>query len=534
MSPDDDRGAPPVSLYRAFLKTAEQHSDALAWIDTIGGDPLGRWSWSEVRERVQSAAAWLHDRGVVQGDRIANTEKNSFDWAILDLACAAIGAIHAPIDPRLPQAMQSDCLMQLEPRLIFASEGATSLVEEFRGRCAGSTLVLRTSRLRPSSAMEREWQRRENDANVACILFTSGTSNRPRGVMLTHRNLLSNAAAKLEAMPQRADDIRLNLLPFAHAYARTCELTAWILAGGCMVTAQGVQNALRLAPQVAPTLINAVPSWYENLHHASLASAGDQNPITQSLGKNLRRLASGGAPLADGVRAFFDSHGFPIYQGYGLTEASPVVCSNREPTATQPAKQEWVGPPVAGVRLRIDEERRIWVQGSGVMQGYWRDPNGTQARLSGGWLDTGDLADPRCLKLAVAGGWDTRAEWHAEHGLSIEGRQDDVQILSSGYKFSPGPIERRILQCPWIQSCVLLGNHRRKPLLVVRLVPSETDQDPIRLLGAVRDLLHDMPEYAKPTRLWIDPDPWTQASGRLHWKGGVDRKRFEREMSDRV
>jgi long-chain acyl-CoA synthetase len=513
------------TLYHAFMATSERDPNGVAWIEFDGDETQRRWRWTEWVDQVQRLAARLEENGIQAGDRIANLHRNGIDWALLDLACSAIGAIHAPLDSRLPPAWLHASLEHLAPKCIFGMTGISGVPSHLSMLGAGPLQAWRGGSSKPTSAHARRWERERDAHEVACILMTSGTTRHPRGVMLTHRNLLTNAAAKLEAMPQDANDVRLNFLPFAHAYARTCELSAWMLSGGTMACAHGIQDALRIAARLHPTLLNGVPSFYDALHRQCQQ---DRCRPLDALGGNLRRIASGGAPLSDPVRAAFENEGLPVFQGYGLTEASPVVCSNRDAVPDGLRELRGVGPPVTDVDVRIDADRRIWVRGPGVMHGYWNDPIATVAKIHQGWLDTGDLAAANLTGDREASECDAEGLLRSSVPLVLDGRSDDVQVLLNGCKFSPRPLEQCILQLEEVEHCILIGNLRRTPLLIVRPSPTGRAKSPETLLGMARETLDDAPEYARPTELRIDPEPWTMDNGRLHWKGGVNRRAIER------
>lgn len=501
---------PAASLFEAFIATASRAPNGIAWLAANPHETRPAWTWSEIGECVHRTAQYLNARGVGKGDRVANTGRNCAQWAILDLACSSIGAIHAPIDSRYPAAWMERCLNSLEAKILFSDPDAP-----FHRGIPLASLPGREARSRKGPISMESSASDLDDA--ACILFTSGTTLDPRGVVLTHRNLLSNGLAKLDAMPQAPDDLRMNLLPFSHAYARTCELTAWMLAGGTMACVYGVEEALAAAPRLRPQLINAVPLFYEVLERRARATSGSKRSTADLLGGSVRRLASGGAPLRKETRQGLEQIGFPIFQGYGLTEASPVVCSNRDSMQGAPPILEGVGPTVSGVRIRIDSDRRIWVSGDGVMQGYWRNPEATASRIIDGWLDTGDLA--------------TSSTTQAHAPLAIEGRCDEVQVLANGYKFSPRPLEQQLLSgIDGLEYCVLLGSGRHQPLLAVQLAPGFEHLRSSEILGRARDILSEVEDYARPTLVWIEPETWSVANGCLHWKGGINRRAILRRI----
>ncbi len=314
----DAQALAATSLFEAFLITAARDPHTIAWIAANPNETRSTWTWAELHAGVSQTACNLADRGVKKGDRIANLGRNCAQWAILDLACSAIGAIHAPIDTRYPAKWIERCLRDLEPALVFADRG-TNVADSIRLASIGESSSRHALSQIGTSAIANDFD------DPAAILFTSGTTNHPRGVVLSHRNLLSNAIAKLDAMPQSPSDLRLNLLPFSHSYARTCELTAWVIAGGTMACAHGMDAAMQQAPRLRPQLINAVPLFYERIARGAmgLRADGKTTPSASSactdlavlLGGSIRRLASGGAPIHEALRRYFSDEGLPIFQG---------------------------------------------------------------------------------------------------------------------------------------------------------------------------------------------------------------------------
>lgn len=561
------------SIYHAFSENAARFPKAIAWWDRTSAGPTADsitsspdksletpshqdiysspqgcwrsqgcwrpWTWLELEEYVHRTGTWMIQSGIGPGDRVANLEPNGIDWAVVDLACAAVGAIHAPLDRRLPAETLSETIRRLEPKWVFS----TSMFADMeRGTypqlassiCGASPISqLRTLSDSPSESMLQAWNQAVRDEQTACILFTSGTSGLPKGVMLSHANLMSNAMAKLDAMPQSHEDLRLNFLPFAHAYARTCELSVWAIAGGAIASVHSIADVIQFAPTLQPTLINGVPAFYESLHQRWQANGCSLDVLQAMLGNRIRRLASGGAPLHAATRAAFAAVGLPIFQGYGMTEASPVVCSNREGNAGDSPTLDGVGPPVQNVEIRIDAESRLWVRGPGVMQGYWRDAHATRQRLVDGWLDTGDSASPlKAISFSESTSDPNPSEKRQPASLQIHGRLDDVQILSNGYKFSPEPIERTLREQGVCDRCVLVGNGKRYPTLIVPWNPGRGTVHPEDLLRDARIATSRFPPYAQPRAVIITTDLWTTENGLLHWKGGIRRTEIEKRYQE--
>ena len=395
-----------MRLVDCIARLNSKQEDQTAWIERTGAastepanelskgsisahtqSSLKKWTWGDLRERTASTAIRLLQWGVEPQDRICNLGRNSLDWAILDLACSAINAIHVPIDARLGHASCQACIDRVEPKLLFVDEKSNLTAYS----CQQVLALQSLNNISKGASLDQCCAAYHED-DVANILFTSGTTSAHKGVMLTHRNLVSNAMAKLDAMPQAADDHRLNFLPFSHAYARTCELSTWLLSQSSMEVVHGIDSVLAQANTAHPTLINGVPLFFERLHSLweDPSNGCDHSASARSLGNilgpKIRRLASGGAPIRNVLRARFADAGLPVFQGYGLTEASPVVCSNRSSKSI--GTNQWsseilteVGPVVQGVQIKIDADTKLWVKGNGVMKGYWNDPSETQRRI---------------------------------------------------------------------------------------------------------------------------------------------------------
>jgi long-chain acyl-CoA synthetase len=507
-----------MRLVDELLSISADRLNGVAWIERdLNSNFVRSWTWADVKLITASAARFLSDNAVEPGDRVVNLGRNSLAWVVLDLACSALNAVHVPIDWRLSQTQRAQCIELVEPKMVFSNAPIV------RGELAHEEHSLSELMELPdiSQGLE-EIVSPYQSSDLANILFTSGTTGRPRGVMLSHKNLITNAYAKLDAMPQHASDHRLNFLPFSHAYARTCELTTWLISRSSMEVVSGIEGALNSAPDIQPTLINGVPAFYDRLMAEWSPSGCTKSGLVKILGTRLRRLASGGASLSHSVRSSFAKVGTPIYQGYGLTESSPVICSNREEHGSEFENMTEVGPPVNGVEVKIDSDSRLWVKGDGVMQGYWRDPDATRAKMDDHWLDTGDLAE------FVS---DSPTE-KRKRAIRILGRADDTVVLSTGYKVCPFPIEQIMNDQPWVSQCMLVGRNRTHTSLLIRLT-SSAEATPISLAEyqtKIAMLLRDFPKHAIPKELVLVDRDWTSDNGMTNFKGGLNRRRIEAEF----
>ncbi len=265
------------------------------------------------------------------------------------------------------------------------------------------------------------------------ILWTSGTTSTPKGVTLSHRNLFGNAQAKLNAVPQSIDDVRLTALPLCHAYARTCDFGTWLLSGCTLAVGRGFDAWESLGGIVRPTLANTVPSVAQRLLDADADTLG--------LGR-LRLLGCGGAAMNDTDFAAWRQRGVTVIQGYGLTETSPVICSATPHNATAGLVGEFVDGWESEIR-----DGRLFVRGPHLMLGYWNDE---AANLPSEWIRT-DGSTPAIWSQVDA----------ATGQLRILGRSDDVIVLSDGHKVHPQSIERDIQSVAGIRHAMIVtaGRH---------------------------------------------------------------------------
>jgi long-chain acyl-CoA synthetase len=287
--------------------------------------------------------------------------------------------------------------------------------------------------------------------DLATILYTSGTTGRPRGVMLSQRNLAVNAAAVADAHGGDADQTRLCILPLSHIYARTCDLYTWVYRGSRLVLAESRESLARDCELARPTALNAVPFLYQRIAER-IAASGVQDEaaaLRQFFGGRVEKLFSGGAPLAPNVEAWFAGIGLPILQGYGLTEASPVIS-----VSTLSANRFGsVGQPLPDVEVRVADDGEILCRGPNVMLGYWRDEQATADVIHGGWLHTGDLG-----------------QLDDDNFLFIRGRKKELIVLSTGKKVLPTRVENLITASPLIEQAAVFGDGQCG--LVALIVPA--------------------------------------------------------------
>lgn len=492
------------SIAEALLVQAQKVPDAPAFIHRSSSGPIAL-SWRELASAAARHIATLDEFRLKHGDRVLTAIPNSLTWILTDLACQLRGWIHVAVDPQLPASRVDALIRQTSPRAVIQRPIDSDDLLMDRMKSVDQALPV------PSQAIDIE--------DAAQILFTSGTTGEQKGVVLSHRNLLSNASAKLEAAPQFRDDLRLNILPFSHAYARTCELSSWILSGCSMAIARDWNHFCRIAPELQPTLVNLVPHLVDRAHRQIVENGKAWIPdaAAELWGRRLRLLQVGGAALRAETWNFFADLGLPPLQGYGLTETSPVICSNR--AGSQRCGS--VGPPVRDVEVRIDEEKQLWTRGPHIMLGYWQNDEATRVRLADGWFNTGDLA-----------------ECESDGAIRIIGRADDVLVLSTGYKVSPNELLRMIGDTPLVQQLLIVGQGR--PYVGALIVPT-LDAPPLdtaiflsRIREIWREKLSELPRALHIETIGILPEPMTIENGCLNFKGAVRRKHAEDYYADAV
>jgi long-chain acyl-CoA synthetase len=432
--------------------------------------------WDQYRADVLACAAALVESGIVPGDRVGLVAENRVEWLIADLGILAAAAVnvppHAPLTAAqvhyqladagcrwlfLSTVRQLDKLAAVLPELpdikgIVVFDSIQSVTPSLRHPVFTWAGFLQNGR-RTLARQQAELSQREaalQPPDLATIMYTSGTTGNPKGVMLTHGNLLSNVAASLACEPCQPDDVRLSWLPYSHIYARTMDHYLSLASGTLLCLSESADTLVTDLRDVEPTHLNAVPRFYEKV----LTAAADTNPeelsrrLRRVFGRRLRWLCSGGAPLPPAVAEAYRDAGLLVLQGYGLTESSPVISFNR----TTRYKIDSVGPPLPGVEVRIADDGEVQARGPNIMKGYWNNPPATAEALHDGWLSTGDLG-----RLDEDG------------FLYITGRKKELLVLSNGKKVVPNYIEGLLLADPLIDQAVVCGEGRN--FLTALIVP---------------------------------------------------------------
>jgi len=568
----------PGTLTHLFLDAVERFDRPDALQVKIGGR-YERISHRALVERVRRVALGLGARGVRPGDRVAIVSENRPEWAVADLACLTSGVVDVAVYPTLPQAQIAYILRDSGATLAFVSTAAQAeKLRAIRADCPALREVVsfdRVGALADASLadLESDGARADSDAtaerwrafaleirpeDLATLLYTSGTTGDPKGVMLTHDNIASNVAATCTLIPFTGSDVALSFLPLSHILERTVGYYLMLATGTSIAYAESIESVADDLTVVRPTVMISVPRLYEKMYSRAHAAAQHGGRITARLfdwavetggrwadrrlagqavgtllgaqyavadrlvfaklrgrtGGRLRYFVSGGAPLAPEINKFFYAAGLTILEGYGLTETSPVISAN----TPEHFRIGTVGQPVAGVSVAIAEDGEILTRGPQVMKGYYNNPTATAEAVDGdGWFHTGDIGELR------------------DGYLAITDRKKDLIVTAGGKNIAPQPIENRMRQSPFVAHAVMLGDRRKFPSVMV--VPNFealerwaraqglqwSDRAALIGLPPVRDKMEqevlapltDLAHYETPRKLLLVPDDFTVERGEL-------------------
>lgn len=456
----------------------------------------------ELEQATRACAARLAEQGVRPGDRVALFSENRPEWHVVDFASHLLGAVLVPLYSTLPASQVRYIVADSGSKLLLVSgkDRARVAVEAVDGlenvRVIGLDAGLHPAvpalaDLPLPSAAFVPGPLAEDD--LASLIYTSGTTGEPKGVMLTHRNFVSQVESATPLFPITQADIVMSFLPLSHVYERMVDYV-FFRAGAQINYVESIERVPTQLPEIRPTIIASVPRLFERSYikiiskvkqeggakrrlfewalrvgrqvreaewrgekasaflrgQLKVARARIFSKVLERLGGRMRFSISGGAPLAREVAEFFDIIGLPILQGYGLTESAPIISTN----LMQRNRIGSVGPILPGVEARIAADGEILARGPNIMRGYWNKPDATAEAIDAeGWLHTGDIG-----------------YLDADGFLFITDRKKDIIVTSGGKNVAPQPLEARLGTTPLIAQAVLIGD--KFPYLVALIVPN--------------------------------------------------------------
>ena len=465
-------------------------------------------NYDQLLQKVKHLAIGLLDLGIHKGDRVGIISENSIEWIISSLAINCIGAIDVPIFPVLTAKQANYIFSETEVSAVFVSnEQQLQKIIKIKPKIQSMShvilmngvyndkhlyiktldeIITRTKVLFDMAQINKYWRRANKsilEEDILTIIFTSGTTGNPKGVMLTHKNVCVNAIDSMRIYGDFTGKNSLSFLPLCHSFERTTGFYGLFSHGAHIALSQSVGTVASDMNEIKPHLITTVPRLLETVRKKILSSIDKEKPakkaiinsaiktgvryakakqkgtvpflltqqykiaykailsqIAAKLGGNLSMCISGGAPIADEVCYFFIALGIEIYQGYGLTEASPVVSAN----GYNDNKVGSIGKPLAHVKVRLTKEGEILVKGDSVMKGYWKDEEATDMAIDeNGWLYTGDIGE-----ILPSG------------HIRITDRKKFIFVNTGGKNIAPAPIEGLLSQSRYIEHCVLIGDKR--------------------------------------------------------------------------
>ncbi|MBZ0271023.1 long-chain fatty acid--CoA ligase [bacterium] len=503
------------NLFVAWDNTARRHAHALCMRYRKDGD-WTRLTYAEVDEQVRNFALGLLALGLAPGDAMALLSENRPCWAMTDLGVLCVGGVLAAIYPtstaqqighivedsgakilavsnhfQLGKALSSPAARKALSHIIIFDPIPDLTDADDRVLSFDDVVNLGKAHGDPLELLRRGDTPVNDD--LATLIYTSGTTGTPKGVMLTHANILSNVDAARRIFQLGPGDTSLSILPLSHSLERTAGHFAMLFSGAEIAYGEGVTDIAGDLVEVKPTLMIGVPRVFEKLRLAiteqfarrgriaeglfgrametgreaawyrlqgmrppaylelqlSLADTLVYQPIRESFGGRLRFMISGGAPLSRDIAEFFFAAGLAIYEGYGLTETSPVVTAN----FPHQVRLGSVGKPIPGVEIRIADDGEVLVRGPNVMKGYHNLPDDTARAMNKGWFHTGDIGTID------------------EDGfLTITDRKKDIIVTSGGKNVAPQAIEAQLSHDRYIAQACVLGD--RRPHLTAVIVPS--------------------------------------------------------------
>lgn len=486
----------------AFDRAAREFANNLAYIEG-GGTTQRSVTWGELSLRARDSAAGLLAGGLSRGDRVAICCENSIDWVVGFMAATYARAVAVLVYYDLKPEEIRRQVAWAECRYLFAS---TSVLEKLEPGIDGlERIILLESEGRPgavaltdlsevATALNRSEleQHRPAPHDLATIIYTSGTTSGAKGVMLTHENLLSNALGARDAIRFSAKDSTLLVLPLHHAMPFVAAVVLVALVGAPVVIENDLRRIRDRLQEYRPTVFFGVPALFDIIYRGILARAEAEGrlrslqraqrlsrilkrltgvnlgpllfrPIHKALGGRMRFLMSGGAALNPETARHFFSLGLPLLQGWGMTEASPIVSLQRfwpwrfRLTRYYENHVGSVGQPISGVEVQLADvpeigmrvvdqgEGEVLVRGPGVFSGYWNAEDQTKQAVQDGWLHTGDLG---------------RIE--KDGTIYLTGRSKYIIVLESGEKVHPEELEEKLTQSDLIEDVCIVGRHHRE------------------------------------------------------------------------
>ena len=585
------------TLYGLFVERARRSADKVAYRH-FERDAWRDLTWSEMLAEVARWQAALAGLGLQRGDRVAIMLRNCPYWVMFDQAAMSLGLVVVPLytvdrpdniayivnnaDIKVllfENDEQWQALRTVRSRLggvkCFVSIATVSATVSATVNDGGELRLKSMTEFLPETARLQASQPCEANS-LASIIYTSGTTGQPKGVMLSHANMLSNAHACLDFFPVNEDDIFLSFLPLSHTFERTVGYYLSVMAGAKVAFARSIAQLSGDMHIIRPTILVSVPRIYERIYGAMRTRLDESSPLKRKLfdfavdigwarflhqqgrgawqasfllwpllqklvaqkvldhlGGRLRVALSGGAALPPEVSRVFVGLGLPVIQGYGLTETSPVISANH----LENNFPDSVGQPIRDMQVMLGEQNVLLVKGPNVMLGYWDNPQATQAIIdAGGWLNTGDI-----VRISETG------------HIYITGRTKDIIVMSNGEKVPPADMEIALLHDPLFEQVMIFGE-AHPYLVALAVVNAEAWQQFAKETGVRADMpealadsrvegkvleriarsLRGFPGYAHVRRVLLLREPWAMENDLLTPTLKLKRNKVAKQFANEI
>lgn len=541
----------------------------------LAGKENGEWikyTASEYIDLTNKISYGLLKLGIKKGDKIATISNNRPEWNMLDMAIQQIGAVHVPIYPTISEADYTYILKHAEVRLVFVAgidllrkiEHILPQVDTLKGLYTFKHIdhvphlkeLIQMGEENACPETLKEARAKVDQEDISTMIYTSGTTGHPKGVMLSHKNIVSNVFGLMHIPPLVPGDRVISYLPLCHIYERTLNLLFQYM--GCSIYyAENIAKIVDNMQEVRPHAMATVPRLLEKIYDRIIMKGRKLKGIKKNLffwavnlglkyefygkngawynlqlkiadrlifkkwrevmGNNFKVVVSGGAALQPRLMRVFNAAGVPLISGYGLSETSPVVST----TTFHPNEQKIgsVGPVLPNIKVKIGEDGEILVKGPTVMKGYYKSPELTRDAISeDGWLHTGDIG------TYEEGGF-----------LHITGRKKEIFKTSNGKYISPVLLENKLKESPFIDSLVVVGENQKfaaalitpnfdhlKSWCTVKQIPYTSNEEMILNKTIVTRFKKEVDRYNKNfgatekiNRFELLRDEWTIKSGEL-------------------
>ncbi len=587
------------TIAQMFQQSVENKPEATAYFDKVDGK-WQKMTFKEVGDMVEKISAGLVVNGINKGDKVAILATNCSKWTMADYAITSLGAATVTIYPTLIAAQIKYIVEDSETRLVFTEDQEQTgkileilpqvpnlkLIIQMKGAVQKADNIIGFNGLLESGEKyiaESKFDLRKISSAISpddllTLIYTSGTTGNPKGVMLTHNNLVSNIQNSRKSVMISAKDIFLSFLPLSHSFERMVGHLLAFSANCTVYFAENMETVAENMLEVHPTVVVAVPRFFEKVHAKVLASVADYSPVKKTIfnwsikvgcksapllqknslpsgflgfkfgiadklvfaklkdrvGGALRFFVSGGAPLSKEIGEFFAAANIPILEGYGLTETSPVISVNK----LELYKFGTVGPAIEGIEVKIADDGEILVKGDNIMKGYYNNPVATaQAIDSDGWFHTGDIGF-----------------LDEDNYLVITDRKKNMLVTSGGKNVAPAQLENAMVMSKYIEQCMAIGNRRK--FISALIVPSRENimvwaeenglsavdysmllNDPKvheLIAGELERLMMNFARYEAVKKFILLPDLWTISGGEITPSLKIKRKVIEENFAQLI